>query len=205
MPEPLEHIGGLACLDFANTVGPRRARADKDPHDYLADFTSLVEWSANTGTIGTNRAGLLRKRVDRDPDAARDTLSRAKELRQSIYVVFAAIAQGDEPPGSALEHLQQEFTEAMRRASLVSTPAGLNWSWSPRGELDCVLWPIAQSAVEAAINADFSRIKECLGHNGSCGWLFYDTSKNGARRWCSMSACGTWAKTSRRRSSGRKG
>ncbi|WET81025.1 ABATE domain-containing protein [Amycolatopsis sp. QT-25] len=204
MSEPLEHIGGLLCLDFANTVGPRRDRADKNSHDHLADFPSLVDWSTDAGTIGANRAELLRKRGQRDPEAARTTLSRAKELREAIYAVFVAIAQGDEPPGPALTHLQQAYAEAMRRAGLVSTPNGLNWNWSPKGELDCVLWPIAHSAVETAINADFSRIKECLGHDGSCGWLFHDTSKNGARRWCSMSACGTWEKTSRRGSPARK-
>ncbi|MEV7098793.1 ABATE domain-containing protein [Amycolatopsis sp. NPDC051045] len=198
MPEPLEHIGGMVCLDLANTVGPRRARAGKEPHDYLTDFASLVEWSANAGTIGANRAGLLRRRSQRDPEGSRDTLRRAKQLREAVYAVFGAIAQGDEPPGSALGQLQQAYAEAMRHAALVSTPTGLDWSWSPGGEFDCVLWPIARSAAEAAVNADFRRIKECPGHNGSCGWLFYDTSKNGLRRWCSMTACGTWEKSSRR-------
>ncbi|SEF37128.1 Conserved protein containing a Zn-ribbon-like motif, possibly RNA-binding [Amycolatopsis pretoriensis] len=205
MPDPLEHIGGLVCLDFANTVGPRRARADKDPHDYLTDFSSLVEWSVNAGTIGANRAGLLRKRIQRDPRAAQDALARAKRLRETVYAVFAAIARGDEPSGPALHHLQQAYADAMRQAKLVSTSAGLDWSWSPQGELDCVLWPIARSAAEVAVSADFGRIKECLGHDGSCGWLFYDTSKNGLRRWCSMSACGTWEKSSKRATTARKG
>ncbi|MEV6823651.1 ABATE domain-containing protein [Amycolatopsis sp. NPDC051102] len=204
MPEPLEHIGGIVCLDFANTVGPRRARPDKAPHDYLPDFASLIEWSSNAGTIGANRASLLRRRVQRDPDGARDTLRRAKQLREAIHAVFAAIAQGEEPPDPALGQLQDAYAEAMRHATLISTPTGLDWSWSPRGEFDCLLWPIARSAAEAAINADFGRIKECRGHNGSCGWLFYDTSKNGLRRWCSMTACGTWEKTSRRNSTTRK-
>ncbi|WIX84270.1 hypothetical protein QRX50_20720 [Amycolatopsis carbonis] len=40
-----------------------------------------------------------------------------------------------------------------------------------------MLWPIARSAAETAVSANFGRIKECQGHDGSCGWLFYDTSK----------------------------
>lgn len=31
----------------------------------------------------------------------------------------------------------------------------------------------------------------------ACGWFFLDTSKNGSRRWCSMSTCGASAKASR--------
>ena len=37
------------------------------------------------------------------------------------------------------------------------------------------------------------RIREWPGAGG-CGWLFYDTSLNGERRWCSMEVCGNRAK-----------
>jgi hypothetical protein len=33
----------------------------------------------------------------------------------------------------------------------------------------------------------------------SCGWLFYDDSKGGQRRWCAMEACGTIEKMRRYR------
>ena len=46
------------------------------------------------------------------------------------------------------------------------------------------LWPVARS------------VKECPGA-GDCGWLFYDTSRNGARRWCSMEGCGSGVKMRR--------
>ncbi|MEJ7682514.1 MAG: CGNR zinc finger domain-containing protein [Segetibacter sp.] len=40
---------------------------------------------------------------------------------------------------------------------------------------------------ETLLSDKLSRIKEC----GNCGWLFYDSSKNGKRRWCSMKTCGS--------------
>ncbi|MGH3132366.1 MAG: CGNR zinc finger domain-containing protein [Gaiellaceae bacterium] len=40
------------------------------------------------------------------------------------------------------------------------------------------------------------RVKECPGA-GDCGWLFYDTSRNGTRRWCSMEGCGSRVKMRR--------
>jgi predicted RNA-binding Zn ribbon-like protein len=30
-----------------------------------------------------------------------------------------------------------------------------------------------------------------------CGWLFYDGSENGSRRWCSMESCGNLVKMRR--------
>jgi len=43
------------------------------------------------------------------------------------------------------------------------------------------------------------------GSSDSCGWLFYDDSKGGQRRWCSMEACGTIEKMRRYRRSGSEG
>ena len=39
------------------------------------------------------------------------------------------------------------------------------------------------------------RIKQCAGH--TCILYFFDTSQNGRRRWCSMTACGNRAKAAR--------
>jgi predicted RNA-binding Zn ribbon-like protein len=195
----VDFIGGLVCLDFANTVGPRRSRPGKDAHDHLGEPADLVAWCERAGTIGGNRARLLRRRVERHPAAAAATLARAIALREAIHAVFAAIADGEDPPAPSLAAVQGAYAEAMAHAELVTTPDGLDWTWASSTELDCLLWPIARSAVETALTADFGRIRKCTGHEGSCGWLFHDTSKNGLRRWCSMSACGSWEKTRRHR------
>jgi predicted RNA-binding Zn ribbon-like protein len=63
-------------------------------------------------------------------------------------------------------------------------------------ELGGPLWLIAQSAVELLTEGELRRIKQCPGA-GDCGWLFYDTSRNGTRRWCSMEGCGSRVKMRR--------
>jgi predicted RNA-binding Zn ribbon-like protein len=42
------------------------------------------------------------------------------------------------------------------------------------------------------------RLKRCASPD-SCGWLFYDDSKGGQRRWCAMEVCGTLEKMRRYR------
>lgn len=193
------HIGGLLCLDFTNTVGPRVARPDKSVQEYLRTFADLVSWSEHAGTVGGNRARLLRRRSDQDPDGAHRAVVRAKAVRETVYAVFEAIANGEAPARRPLADLQTTYTEAMSRAELTTTDDGLDWSWNRDRQLECLIWPIVRSAVDTVTTADYSRIKQCGGHDGSCGWLFYDTSRNGLRRWCSMQACGTWEKTRHRR------
>lgn len=51
---------------------------------------------------------------------------------------------------------------------------------------------------------EWGRVKAC--RQDTCGWLFYDGSRNRSSSWCSMSVCGNRAKTAayrRRRGGGR--
>ena len=44
-------------------------------------------------------------------------------------------------------------------------------------------------------DAELQRVRQCAGD--PCGWLFYDTSRNRRRRWCTMEGCGNRAKARR--------
>jgi hypothetical protein len=41
-------LGGSLCLDFVNTIDPRRGES---PHDYLSSYADLVEWSHHAGQL----------------------------------------------------------------------------------------------------------------------------------------------------------
>jgi predicted RNA-binding Zn ribbon-like protein len=45
------------------------------------------------------------------------------------------------------------------------------------------------------LTGEVKRLKRCA--EDSCGWVFWDTSKNHSRRWCSMRVCGNRAKARR--------
>jgi predicted RNA-binding Zn ribbon-like protein len=46
--------------------------------------------------------------------------------------------------------------------------------------------PVAHSAAVLFADVDRNRVRKC----GQCVLHFYDTSKKGTRRWCSMQLCG---------------
>ena len=53
------------------------------------------------------------------------------------------------------------------------------------------LWGIiAAAAADLFSNVDVSRVRKCE----TCVLHFYDTSKKGSRRWCSMNICGNRVK-----------
>ena len=52
---------------------------------------------------------------------------------------------------------------------------------------------ILHSAIELAFSPEAERIKTC----GNCGWLFIDRTRNGNKRWCVSSMCGTRTRSRR--------
>jgi predicted RNA-binding Zn ribbon-like protein len=57
--------------------------------------------------------------------------------------------------------------------------------------------PVVESAADALIAGELARVRRCA--DSRCLRVFYDTTKNGRRRWCDMSTCGNRAKAARHR------
>jgi predicted RNA-binding Zn ribbon-like protein len=81
------------------------------------------------------------------------------------------------------------------------SPEGVSWS-SMVVDARRPLKRIALSALDVLKTAQLRRLKRCASPD-SCGWLFYDDSKGGQRRWCAMQTCGTLDKMRRYRGNDR--
>jgi predicted RNA-binding Zn ribbon-like protein len=207
-------IGGRLCLDFANTVGGRRAasapeRKGEDDYvvieDRLLNYFDLLAWSLRTGLLTETTADRLGLEAKQREGAARNVWKRAVGLREAIYRISASIAVGKQPRSADLEVLNRELAVAHGRVSLALGEQGsFVWQWNDTAEdLDQMLWRIADSAAEMLTTGDTTRLRQCGGED--CGWLFEDTSRNRSRQWCLMRDCGNVAKVRRFRSRLRKG
>jgi predicted RNA-binding Zn ribbon-like protein len=58
----------------------------------------------------------------------------------------------------------------------------------PADTADQILAPIAVGAAELLAKGDFNRVRRC--DDATCVHWFYDLTKSGRRRWCSMATCG---------------
>jgi predicted RNA-binding Zn ribbon-like protein len=56
---------------------------------------------------------------------------------------------------------------------------------------------VAYAAVDLLCGTDLTHLAMCPVEDGGCGWLFLDGSRNRSRRWCTMEACGSFAKARR--------
>jgi predicted RNA-binding Zn ribbon-like protein len=185
----LEPFGGVACLDFANTLD---GRATARPEEYLHTYADLVNWGEYAGLIDPPTATRLAATTPAAADAA---LRAALELRESIFQAFSAIGRGDPAPAAALTSIQRRYADAMAAAELAPAGGGFDWQFSTDAP-DRAWWPLAVSATRLITTGPLDRVKVCAAEAGCIG-LFLDTSKNRSRRWCTMDGCGVDAKVQR--------
>jgi predicted RNA-binding Zn ribbon-like protein len=176
-------VGGVLCLDFANSVDWASDGTERPSHtDVLSDPGDLGRWGERLGLVDSEVVLSVTGRE----------LAAAGLLRAAIHRAFAAIAAGELPADIDLALLVSSFAEAVAVARLTA-PGGWVLDWAsddPRR----IRFAVAVSAIDLLRTpADLARVRICPGNN--CGWLFLDTS--GRRRWCSMDVCGSRAKMRR--------
>ena len=181
-------VGGALCLDVANSVDGRVLEV---PLDYLTTYADLVDWVTRAGGLSSGEADAVLALADADPDAAAQELVRARALREAVFALFHGHATHGAADTAAV---QEAYTDALGHGRLEPTADGMRWTWEP--DLALPRWRVAQSAIDLATSGSLGRVKACASQDG-CQYLFVDTSKNGSRRWCSMTDCGNQAKSKR--------
>jgi predicted RNA-binding Zn ribbon-like protein len=198
-PAPWAHerLGGRLCLDFANTVGGKRA---VNARDHLGSYEALLSWGQEAGAVSEAYGRRLLAEARRRPEDAAATLRDALALREAVYRVFLAFAQEEAPRQADLDAVSAWLGRALsqRRLRRGASCCELGWN-EPPDALDAVLWPVVASAAELLVSGgELPQVRVCgLYEADECGWLFVDETKSHTRRWCSMKDCGNRAKARR--------
>lgn len=181
------------CLDFANTLAGRGSAV---PLEALHDFDDLIGWCLAAGFLPEEEAARCRSRARENPVRAKSVFANAIALREAIYRIFGRLAVGAEAENEDLNRLNRALTEAPVRGAVARGCSGFGWRIDPDREAAAeLLAPVVWSAGDLLAGKHLGRVRLCA--NQKCLWLFLDDSLGGARRWCSMQACGNRAKTQR--------
>ncbi len=187
--------GGMLCLDFANTI----SRRDHPEHrrEHLADFADLMTFARQSALLSPRQAAELCAYAGQHASQAQRIFHRALELRESLYRVFAAIAQKKNPAAPDLQNINDAALQALQHRWLARGNGGYRWEWlwDWKNPLEGILWPIAQSAADLLTSDKLRTVRFCEAPD--CEWLFLDNSRNRSRRWCDMNSCGNRQKARR--------
>jgi len=185
---------GRLCLDFSNTMD---WHASDHPIESLTSYAALINWARSINLLPDRTAQQLLHAADQHPTEAARVLDRAVALREAIYHIFVAVSGGKSPPTDDQITLNTELSRSLAKSRLTWNKTTFNWDRQGEdGDLDQMLWWVVRSASELLTSEDIGRVGVCADDRG-CGWLFYDTSRNRTRQWCSMRGCGNRAKARR--------
>lgn len=187
-------FGGRLCLDFINTVNSRARPATRD---YLPDWPALLAWCRQTSALDRRMCDRIEELGLQDAAAAGDAHAMAIGLREAIYRIFYSLIAGQPAAEKELHFLDRVARKARQSQILRPGRPNFRWEWNEaRFGFEAPALAVALAASDLLVQGDLRRVKQCPPPDG-CGWLFYDETKNGARRWCSMEHCGGTAKARR--------
>ncbi|VWD31315.1 PF07336 family protein [Burkholderia lata] len=187
IPAPPETLS----IDFANTL---YWRGSDPPTETFGTMDDLLSWCRDQAGVPAGLAEACRALGEEAGEPA--MLARALALREALYRLFHAQAEQREPQADDLALLGGFLAEAAPRVALARIDGGYAWLIGEgRATLAGLLSPVLWSAIDLLGGARLAKVKRCA--NDACQWLFIDDSKNGSRRWCSMSSCGNRAKAYR--------
>jgi predicted RNA-binding Zn ribbon-like protein len=191
----LKYVGGCPAVDFVNTAD---WAADRLIVERLGEYARLVDWAEAAGIIQDAVGDQFRRGAKSHPRRAVAALQRAVETRAILQRVYAGLARDGVADAEALDGFNAALTSALAHLAIVTVPGGaLEFHWRGLGEdLSSILWPVLWSAAGLLTSDEAARIRQCGGVD--CGWFYVDRSRNGLRRWCEMSVCGTREKNRRR-------
>ena len=190
---PFVFIAERLWLDFVNSdAGLRR-------FDALSDFEVMLQWLEMAGVVDGERANGMRRRALQQPAGAAAALVDARRVRASLRSLGERGAMLEHVRHAAVAEINRVLgrSAGTRRLELRSDGTFVR-SFVPVGDAFAGLMiPVVESAADALILGELPRVRRCA--DGRCPRVFYDSTKNGRRRWCDMSTCGNRAKAARHR------
>jgi predicted RNA-binding Zn ribbon-like protein len=194
-------VANRPILDLLNT----KPVLPDGPTELLPDVRALERWLIASGTVSSTKEKAA-VRSWRNSTEAEAFLKQLITFRERLRDAVLRIESGTLPSDGFLSEVNSLLLQYPRISSLRKRDGKLvrETLFEFRKPVD--LWaPIVDAAVDLLTETEPSRIRKCE----SCVVHFFDTSKKGSRRWCSMNICGNKLKVAsyqrRKRASGTSG
>jgi predicted RNA-binding Zn ribbon-like protein len=190
-------VANKPILDFLNT----KPVLKDVPTELLMDAHAVERWLVASGMVTSPKTkSLLRSwRNTREAEAFRQDLIA---FREKFRIAVMKIEDGGLPSDSFLAEANALLLRNPRYTSLNRHGGQVLREpfFDPRKPSD--FWSLfIDAAADLLAETATSRLRQCE----SCVLHFFDTSKKGSRRWCSMNICGNKLKVAAYRQRNRAG
>ena len=175
-------VANKPILDLLNT---KPVLAD-GPTELLSDVRALERWLIASGMMISSKTKAIVRSWRHSAEAAA-FLEQLIAFRERLREAVVRIENGSSPTDAFLAEVNSLLLQHPRHTSLHKRDGTVVQEplFEPSKPTD--LWePIIDATAELLAETESSRIRKCE----SCVVHFFDTSKKGSRRWCSMNICG---------------
>lgn len=179
-------VAGNLALDFVNTVAYRFHPEKRK--DHLLTAEEVRRWANQAHHPYRHDIGCF--------PITRLVLRRVRIIREQIFTIFHAIAEGKAIPPDPVRQVDDAFRASQTKRCLWTRRHTADWTWRPSATCsDFLLYPVLVAATDLLTSGSIESVRQCA--DPSCGWLFLDRSNAGKRRWCTMADCGNRNKVRR--------
>jgi len=175
-------VGGFTGVDFCNTFDHLHAPPQ---FDFLPDQKKMILWA--------QAARILPLDYQDTGPSNELSLDKIKETRALIFRLLAPFVHSSKPAHEDLYLFNRRLQQVSRLMKIAQDGNRYSLVCDTNDPLEQIECAVIRSVADFLISNQPGRLKEC----GGCGWLFYDTSRNHTRRWCTMRICGNRAKAHR--------
>lgn len=175
-------VANRPILDFLNT----KPVLEDGPTELLADPHALERWLIASGMATSSQTKSLLRSWRNSPEAV-VFLKNLIAFRERLRSAVARIESGSLPADSFLKEVNSLLLQYPRHISVHRRDGKILRGTLFETRKPSDFWaPIIDATADLLSEVESSRLRKCE----SCVVHFFDTSKKGSRRWCSMNICG---------------
>lgn len=165
-------VGNHLALDFLNTT----LVVEGERVEKLPDRDAFERWCLAAGIGQVLRSG-----------AWDESVAEVREFRERLREAVFSTEDRALPQGPFLGEVNEILSLHPARVTLATGGSGVEKKATFAPEDDGAFWgAIAVAVAELLTEMEHHRLRKCE----NCVVHFYDISKKGSRRWCSMNLCG---------------
>ncbi len=175
-------VANKPILDLLNT----KPVLENGPTELLPDVRALERWLIASGMVASRKAKATVRGWRQAPEAA-TFLDQLIAFRERLREAVVRMENGSSPTDAFLAEVNSLLLQYPCRTSLHKRDGKVIQETLFEPRLPADLWaPIIDATADLLAEPESARIRKCE----SCVLHFFDTSKKGSRRWCSMNICG---------------
>ncbi len=181
-------LGGRLAIDFANSY--KRVGREKEG---LSNFDDLLIFMKSHSLLHEDEASDLHMFHFQNPGRCEKVVDTLVELRNSFRNVLMEVEQGWPVSLDFLEDINGRLAGFKSYHKVIPSEEGMELrTIIDENGPEKLMFPIIHDIADYLTSEHIEKTRACASDD--CDLYFVNQSRNGRRRWCSMSTCGNRAK-----------